>query len=196
MKTWRDIYPTGRKHCAHCRRWRHVVDFTARKWADLERTIPRYFDSSCTRCENKRSRKRRNLAGPRNLYIHGKPGSKVWLEARRKRNHAATVKRRASKEYREERAEYKRFWRNAKTGQTARSSVKLGKDPKVNATPLWDYLDDLSLSTVDLAAKTGVDASVFSKRSERMQLSTVDRVLTALGVPDQVYVWYSSQLAD
>lgn len=47
---FRNLYPTFRKHCTKCKRWRHVVDFTVRKWWDDERTIPQTLVAWCKNC--------------------------------------------------------------------------------------------------------------------------------------------------
>ena len=39
-----------RKHCNKCGHWRHVVDFSVRKWWDKEKTIPQTLAGWCKNC--------------------------------------------------------------------------------------------------------------------------------------------------
>lgn len=48
----------GRRHCRTCRRWRHVIDFGVRQWADTRRTIVRYHKPECMVCAARLERAR------------------------------------------------------------------------------------------------------------------------------------------
>lgn len=119
MRTWLDIHPTGRKHCSACKRWRHGVDFTVRKWTDYSCTVPANLSSACNMCV---ALKRREKWGykPREWYPHGLPGSAENKEHRRQTNMASRHKRRKRKAQREMEAEYRRIWRNAKMAEAKR----------------------------------------------------------------------------
>jgi hypothetical protein len=50
------IYPTGRKHCSDCGRWRPLTDFSVRKWWDTDREIPHLLQARCRACGNVKAR--------------------------------------------------------------------------------------------------------------------------------------------
>lgn len=112
--TYRDLYPTGRKHCSRCKRWRHLIDFGVEKWFDIERTIPRVMKSACTICETQRNRERNGHA-PR--PIGPAKFSPAWYEARRRRSRESLARRWRDPAYRADRNEYMRIWREANDKQ-------------------------------------------------------------------------------
>lgn len=116
-RTWRDNYPTGRKHCSNCKRWRHVVDFNVRKWVDEpECTTPLTLTSVCVPCQGRIKRKK-NGSQRREKFPYGLPDSEKYREHRRKMNRESNKKRRERKTYREVFNEYNRIWRNAKIAE-------------------------------------------------------------------------------
>src|SRR5438477_266184 len=137
MKTYREIYLTGRKHCSRCKRWKHVIDFQVRHWANEPFcTIPRTLSSVCTVCT---AAKRREKTGYKlnQWYKHGLPGSKKFIEHRNRLNRAAAKRRRRNPEYRKLESEYGRIWREAK-GQTNGSRLRkpeLGPDKNILRAP-------------------------------------------------------------
>jgi hypothetical protein len=105
-------YPTGRKHCSCCKRWRLITDFSVAKWEDFRREVPRKLQSHCQCCERLRIRN----------YTHGQPrrvfnpymrGSRKWhaFRAERKRLRYHELKKDA--EWLKNRREYYRFYHNA-----------------------------------------------------------------------------------
>jgi hypothetical protein len=49
MLSLSEKYPTGRKNCSSCKRWRHLTDFRVENWKDSEKTIPK-LRSYCHFC--------------------------------------------------------------------------------------------------------------------------------------------------
>lgn len=111
MKT---LYPTGRKHCSSCKRWRLIIDFGPRTWKDEPHcTVIHTVLSHCEICVTTRSRTR-NGHKPRRWYPNGAPGSKKHTEARKRHNRDSMHRRMRKKQYREKINEYSRIWYNAK----------------------------------------------------------------------------------
>jgi hypothetical protein len=65
-KSFQDKYPTGRKHCSKCKRWRHIIDFTVNIWTDSNKTFPLELESRCRGCRHKphRIREKRCVCEP------------------------------------------------------------------------------------------------------------------------------------
>lgn len=73
-------YPLGRKHCASCKCWRHVVDFSPAKWIDRAKTIPLKLMSYCRACVAEASRIRKGSKGRR--VFDGQVGTPSWHATR------------------------------------------------------------------------------------------------------------------
>lgn len=50
--TFAERYPTGRKHCRNCGRWRPVSDFEVYQWLDRWREIPLWLEINCYFCNH------------------------------------------------------------------------------------------------------------------------------------------------
>lgn len=128
MRTWRDNHPTGRKHCSHCTRWRLLLDFTVRTWADEPIcAIPRVFSSVCRVCSKLKNRARKGHA-PRELYRFGSRDSEKAKAHRREMNRASDRRRRKKKAYRKKQEEYRRIWRDAKIAERERQACPIESD--------------------------------------------------------------------
>jgi hypothetical protein len=46
----------GRRNCGRCTRWYLITDFSVTRWADVNKTIPRIFNSNCRACHRWRKR--------------------------------------------------------------------------------------------------------------------------------------------
>lgn len=74
-------YPTGRKHCADCKCWRHLLDFSVRTWLDAAKTIPYQLLSYCRSCVAARQRSRTGY-NRRNWFRLGRRGTQAERRAR------------------------------------------------------------------------------------------------------------------
>lgn len=71
----------GRRHCRVCRRWRYIVDFSVRQWADKAKTRPRYLKAECQTCHARKHRDRwHHSPDYRRQRIEG------WRDQRKQRN--------------------------------------------------------------------------------------------------------------
>ena len=111
--SFKDKYPTGRKHCGRCRRWRPVSDFSVAQWEDYRRECPHKLQSRCQCCERVRVR---TLHGhhQRQNFNPNPPGTPEWHAWRRDRKRERYHELRKDKEWVELRREYYRIYGEAK----------------------------------------------------------------------------------
>ena len=175
--SYRDKYPTGRRHCTgRCRRWRLVTDFSVLKWADRERTVPLRLMGKCRTCWAEHQRMEKG-GKPRNWYPHGKPGTALH----RKRE---TAKLRANPDWL---ARHRR-WRRAY--DRARRRGLPGPDPWLPRKPFDEWKAECGLSNKELSRLTGLDEAFFRHSRDKIRLSHIDTVFTALGRPELVAILY------
>lgn len=79
-------YPTGRRHCACCKRWRHVTDFSPAKWADKAKTIILKLLSYCHACVAEKQRQR--TGHQRRTACDGQVGTEAWRQRRLEKKRA------------------------------------------------------------------------------------------------------------
>lgn len=140
IKSFAERYPTGRKHCSGCKRWRHVVDFSVAKWETLARERPIKLQARCVCCERIRIRNHFNYS-PRKVFNPYPVGSKRWQAFRTERKRLRYHEMKKDPEWLARRREYYRFYHEAKgtyNGNTkprgnfrvGDGSQKLGLDAK------------------------------------------------------------------
>lgn len=100
-------YPTGRKHCSRCGRWRLITDFAVRRWLNENKEIPVSFQSSCRRCDADRTR--RPGGKPREFHYRWRT---LEYQREMKRKDWQNLKRDPIRLARAR--EYHRIWSNAK----------------------------------------------------------------------------------
>lgn len=186
--TYRQIYPTGRKHCSRCKCWRHLTDFGVRQWTDFNCAVPRTIASVCTPCGAARLRERTGYK-PRQWYPNGAPGSAQYRTARQKKNRASQQRRREDPEYRELVNEYHRIWRNAKSGSMSRAT---GKRPleRVDSELFLEWLDSARNVNLTKSEDRRIRAARKGPEAGTISLGVVDSVLTRYGDQDQLAVLY------
>jgi hypothetical protein len=171
IKSFSERYPTGRKHCSGCKRWRHVVDFSVAKWESLARERPIKLQARCVCCERLRIRKHFGYK-PRVVFNPYPPGSKRWQAFRTERKRLRYHELKKDPDWLKKRREYYRFYHNAvgtyngntkpdKKLKIGEGSLKLGLDSKKVA----EFIDGLIVKGV-------------SDKNQQMQFFINGKVLT------------------
>jgi hypothetical protein len=109
-------YPTGRKHCSRCGRWRLITDFSVREWLNEKKDVPASFSSTCRVCDARRTR------GPNGKAreYHYRWKTTEYQRQKKKENWRNTK----NDPVRLARArEYHRFWSNAKRREAGRPEM-------------------------------------------------------------------------
>lgn len=107
LTSFREKYPTGRKHCSDCNCWRHTLDFTVHTWLDAAKTIPHKLMSFCKACAAARRRKRQGYER-RNWYRLGVTGTEHWRYLKNAENRAKYLTLRQDPEWVARRRAYQR----------------------------------------------------------------------------------------
>ena len=123
----KERYPTGRKHCAHCKRWRPITDFSVVQWEDFHREIPRKLQSNCQCCERVRIR---NYHGHQQARFENRnpyrPNTPEWRAFRAERKRVRYYELKKDREWLKRRREYYRFYHNAIGTYGGRTKPKKG----------------------------------------------------------------------
>lgn len=194
--THQELYPTGRKFCTGCGRWRLIIDFSCRKWADPERTIALQFATRCRACNAKRNREQTGNK-PREWYPHGNPHGAKWNEHRNEQHREYRRRRMSDPKYRAAVNEYGRIWRDAKraaAGKQPRFAVQPTKidarydrcDPK----PFLDWFDGLTDKPVLPGEEHALVERARNGTTETISEILVDRIMTRYGAADEFNLLY------
>lgn len=191
MRTYRDNYPTGRKHCSDCKHWRMLSDFGVRQWADEPHcTVPRTLSSICNPCSAARQR-RKTGCKRREWYVNGVPGGAKNRAHVLAMNRASARERRRDPKYRAKEREYQRIWLNGRNGTKSKgyNTGNLGPKTLLPREPFDEWLARNPWPAKTLARLSDVDEHAIKRNGSRLiSITTVDAVFTALGIPDQVAV--------
>lgn len=96
-QSFTEKYLTGRKHCAACRCWRHVVDFSVAKWTDEGKTVPLKLLAYCKVCVARKQRARTN--GQLRQVYDGQTGTEAWHRRRLEKQRLRYRKQRKDPEW-------------------------------------------------------------------------------------------------
>ena len=187
MSNYRETYPTGRKHCSSCGRWRHLIDFTPRSWVDPHNPVVlRLANSTCRVCQARKARG--SNAMPRIDYEHGAPGTE------RRRLHDNEVQRanRARKmtddAYRADVNERWRIWWIGRNGKTARNLLLPGTE--LERIPVAPFLAWLERTPGVAIGEDDRSAIRRSASTGGISVKVVDRVMTRAGYVDEFFLLY------
>jgi hypothetical protein len=187
-RTYKDNYPTGRKHCSHCGCWRHLVDFGVARWADVDHTVARKLSSICKRCDAAQERSKHGWQA-RDWYRNGAPGTKQRKDYAKKLV-ADTRRERYARdaEYRARISEDNRIRRQGK-GSIIRKTRQLKPEELLNPRPFLDWIDNHPRADMLDPEKRAI-LRLRSGEQAQVGIDIVDAVLTRNGDMDQVAVLY------
>jgi len=122
MISYVERYPTGRKHCSKCKRWRHILDFSVKKWEDYRREKPLIMHSFCRICKRIINRVKRGFK-PRDVVNPYFPGSKDWQEFRNMRRRKRYRELAKDPKWKAQDLEYRRIYLDAKRAENALDKI-------------------------------------------------------------------------
>jgi hypothetical protein len=164
----------GRKFCADCGRWRHVVDFGMRRGKPY---------SYCRTCDRRQQRE----------YLHRRSAlqrerrreyDRIYFEAQRR---AAGIR--------------PRNFHNRSTVIDKREAIRLDIEPlraAIEAYHAGHDTNELKRSYRALARATGIDERKFAKyvtSNQWIELANADKIAVALGIPLAVLYPYDEETA-
>lgn len=125
IKSFAERYPTGRKHCSRCTRWRPISDFSVVKWETQARERPFKLQSRCVCCERVRLRDYQGNH-QRKVFNPYPAGSERWRAFRAERKRVRYHEMKKDREWLKLRREYYRFYHEVKGTYNGRTKVKKG----------------------------------------------------------------------
>lgn len=188
-----DRYPTGRKNCSRCTRWRHLCDFSFKR----RENTPSSICKVCYRQAARKGDKPRHppSAAERRCQQHEAFQRRItWIKAdpERHQEYLETVRLQAYDRRRAAGVPVRK--RKLRTGRGPAHEYKdaslfmewLHWNPRGKA---WATLPDND-GTYGRAIRR-VEADIKATGSGRLHISIIDDVMTAVGDHDQVSVFYS-----
>lgn len=182
----------GRDHCGP--RWRLAVDFHVKVWGDSSKTWPAQLQSECKACQNRASRIRKARKEGRDLSgVSNRGGvSHQELLRRKRQRYAEAMKDPEARARRRAQNREAAATRRRRDGARAVGPWHRYRDDSsvvwVDAGPLLEWLDGGGGVQLSSGDRQVIDRARVA--GGRMNVTTVDRILTALGRPDVFAVLY------